>query len=156
MILPGVEYNSPAWRPAIPKLAPISTTPPPVVKTQPPLPLTESPASAVPTESVLIAQSGPFPNDGYSPVNLSKSFFTTLWEKIIPPVEAAYSPDECRSKPAGPLPDKEYEGQCTWFVGYYRPDVCDRGGGNAYEWAGRAEAERCEIRGYCTIQTTRR
>ncbi|MCX6055780.1 MAG: CHAP domain-containing protein [Chloroflexi bacterium] len=149
LILPGVDYFSPAWRPSIPVIAPISTTPPPVVETQPPLLPPESSATVAPIEPAVIDVGSPFPNDGYSPVNFSKSFFAALWEKIIPPVEAAYSPDECQAQLAGP--DKKYEGQCTWFVGYYRPDVCDWGGGNAYEWAGRAEANGAKYK--VTVRT---
>jgi len=138
IVLSGEDYHSPAWRPAIPVVAPPTASPSTETATQPPATITESVIIKSPTEEATMVQGGPLANDGYSPVDLSKSLFTRIWEKIVPPVEAAYTPEECRNRLAGP--NLEYEGQCTWYVGKYRPDVCDWGGGNAYEWAGKAMA----------------
>jgi surface antigen len=133
LILPNPDYNSPAWRPAIPELTPVATEAPPVTTTQAPV-ATEAPSASVTAVPDFVG--APLPNDGHNPVDLSKSLLTRIHDLIIPPVEAAYTPDECRAKLAGK--DNLYVGQCTWFVGYYRPDVCDWGGGNAYQWVGKA------------------
>ncbi len=130
LILAGAGNTQPAWRPQIPTYP---TEPPPAAQPQ----ATEAIATEAP-QPTAAPQGSPLPGDGYSPANSDQPLLTRILEALAPPVEASYSPESCRAQLAGP--NNLYEGQCTWFVGKYRPDVCQWGGGNAYQWVEKAQS----------------
>jgi surface antigen len=135
---------TPTWVP--PTNTPVPPTSTLVPSTNTPIP---SPTDTlVPTQAKELSQptiqvetyDSPPAGDGYSPVPLKIGVFEKIFQFIVPPAEASYSAEACQQKFEGK--NKDYVGQCTWYMAGQRPDACEwitPGMGNAYQWVDQAQ-----------------